>query len=56
MKVYGRNILKEILETNTKVRMIYFSDTNSAELTELIEEVKKEDCLLQLQIRKFCKG
>ncbi|WP_126992456.1 23S rRNA (guanosine(2251)-2'-O)-methyltransferase RlmB [Thermosipho globiformans] len=41
MKVYGRNILKEILETNTKVRMIYFSDTNSAELTDLIEEVKK---------------
>ena len=42
MRVYGRNVLKEILNENVKVKMIYFSDTQSTELQELIDKVKQK--------------
>ncbi|SHH20641.1 23S rRNA (guanosine(2251)-2'-O)-methyltransferase RlmB [Thermosipho atlanticus] len=40
MKVYGRNVLKEILNTNTPVKMIYFSNSGDKELKKLIEIAK----------------
>lgn len=42
MRVYGRNVLKEILNENVKVKMVYFSDTQSTELQELIDKVKQK--------------
>ncbi|MBO8160287.1 MAG: 23S rRNA (guanosine(2251)-2'-O)-methyltransferase RlmB [Thermosipho sp. (in: Bacteria)] len=42
MKVHGRNVLKEILATNTPVKMIYFSESGDSELKQLIEKVKNK--------------
>lgn len=40
MYVHGRNVLKEVLENNYKVKKIYFSDSNQADksLKDLYEE------------------
>ncbi|ABR31362.1 RNA methyltransferase [Thermosipho melanesiensis] len=42
MKVYGRNVLKEILENNVNVKMIYFSNVSSKSIEKLIELVKEK--------------
>lgn len=42
MRIYGRNVLKEILNTNTKVKMVYFSDSGDTELRELINKTKEK--------------
>ncbi|MDK2885870.1 MAG: rRNA (guanosine2251-2-O)-methyltransferase [Thermosipho sp. (in: thermotogales)] len=42
MRIYGRNVLKEVLNTNTKVKMIYFSDSGDFELKELIQATKEK--------------
>ncbi|OOC42249.1 23S rRNA (guanosine(2251)-2'-O)-methyltransferase RlmB [Thermosipho sp. 1074] len=43
MKVYGRNVLKEILENDVSVKMVYFSNSKSRDLEKLIESVKQRN-------------
>ncbi|QTA37456.1 23S rRNA (guanosine(2251)-2'-O)-methyltransferase RlmB [Thermosipho ferrireducens] len=40
MRVYGRNVFREILYSNFPVRMVYFSENGDKELVMLIEQAK----------------
>ena len=40
MIVYGRNVIKELLQSNQPIRMVYFSETHDKELDQIISEVK----------------
>ncbi|WP_448375080.1 23S rRNA (guanosine(2251)-2'-O)-methyltransferase RlmB [Fervidobacterium sp.] len=40
MIVYGRNVIKELLQSNQTIRMVYFSETHDKELDQIISEVK----------------
>uniref|UniRef100_A0A7C5RK19 23S rRNA (Guanosine(2251)-2'-O)-methyltransferase RlmB n=1 Tax=Fervidobacterium thailandense TaxID=1008305 RepID=A0A7C5RK19_9BACT len=42
MYVYGRNVLKEIIESEHPVKMVYFSENHDRELDELLERVHKK--------------
>jgi len=53
LRIYGRNVLKEVLSTNTDVKMVYFSDSGDSELRELIKHTKEKKIPFTIANRKI---